>query len=181
MKCAWKNMCGNTYMCCSTCTKKNCEFRCCDDPKTCKYLEMEDRDMPKVNNKKIGSDFEKRYCEYLSNNGYWVHFMNPSANGSQPFDILACVGNKDGTSLVIAVDCKTVVANRFSLDRIEDNQMMAFKKMNECGISNTYFALEPKKNHVVNIPSQILIELKENGTKSIDVREYDELYGFNIQ
>lgn len=175
MRCPWRNMCQDLYKCCSTCTKKTCEYRCYDDPNTCIYVKIEDGDMPKINNKKIGSDFEKRYCEYFNKNGYWVHFMNPSANGSQPFDIIAIKG-----TMIVAVDCKTIVANRFSLDRIEDNQMMAFKKMNECGIHNTYFSLEQRKNHVVNIPSQILIELKENGVKSIDVREYDELYGIDI-
>lgn len=173
MKCSFKNMCNNTYLCCRSCSKKSCEYRCYDNPDDCPYAKREDGDMP--NNKKIGSDFEKRYCDYFNKNGFWVHFMNPSANGSQPFDIIAVKG-----PMVIAVDCKTIVANRFSLDRIEDNQMMAFKKMNECGIHNTYFSLESRKNHVVNIPSQILIELKENGVKSIDVREYDELYGIDI-
>ena len=44
------------------------------------------------NNQQKGKDLEKRFMEYLSRQGYWVHFMHPAPDGSQPFDIIACKG-----------------------------------------------------------------------------------------
>ena len=52
--------------------------------------------------------------------------MPKSING-QPFDIIAA---KKG--IVYAYDCKTNKGKRFRLDRIEDNQELAFGKFNGC-------------------------------------------------
>ena len=46
-----------------------------------------------MNNKIIGTAFEKEMCELLANRGYWVHFITPDNRGAQPFDIIAV---KDG-------------------------------------------------------------------------------------
>ena len=81
-----------------------------------------------ASNKKIGTDFEKKMCEVLAQRGYWVHFIVPDIRGAQPFDIIAV---KNGKAL--AVDCKTCVANTFKINRLEDNQIMAFEKWLACG------------------------------------------------
>lgn len=80
------------------------------------------------NNKKLGSDFEKLLCRFLSGEGYWVHFLEPDARGAQPFDVIAV---KDGRAM--AIDCKTCKDHIFRLDRLEDNQVMAFEKWIACG------------------------------------------------
>ena len=81
-----------------------------------------------MNNKRLGSDFEREYCRLLAQKGYWVHFMAPDSRGAQPFDVIAV---KDGKAL--AVDCKTCVANTFNISRLEDNQIMAFERWMSCG------------------------------------------------
>ena len=81
-----------------------------------------------MSNKKIGSDFEKQTCEMLAREGYWVHFIVPDRRGAQPFDIIAV---KDGKAL--AIDCKTCVSKYFTIDRLEDNQIMAFERWLKCG------------------------------------------------
>lgn len=76
-----------------------------------------------MNNKYIGTAFEKRVCDIFKNRGYWVHFISPDARGAQPFDIIAV---KDGKAR--AIECKTLSDNlrSFSIKRLEDNQVNAF-------------------------------------------------------
>lgn len=74
-----------------------------------------------MNNKKLGSDFERRMCEILRSRGWWVHFITSKVDGSQPFDIVAV---RNGIAL--AADCKTSASATFGIDRLEDNQIMAF-------------------------------------------------------
>ena len=81
-----------------------------------------------VGNKGIGTAFEKEVCALLTSKGYWVHFIVPDIRGAQPFDIIAV---KDGKAL--AIDCKTCVAGRFNMNRLEDNQIMAFEHWLRCG------------------------------------------------
>lgn len=81
-----------------------------------------------MNNKKIGSDFERDVCTLFSAFGYWVHFIAPDARGAQPFDIIAVKGGE-----AIAIDCKTSVSPRLNVSRLEDNQNMAFRHWMKCG------------------------------------------------
>lgn len=81
-----------------------------------------------MNNKKLGSAFEREVCDILAASGWWVHFIAPDARGAQPFDIIAV---KDGRA--VAIDCKTCVSNRIALTRLEDNQILAFERWIACG------------------------------------------------
>ena len=83
-----------------------------------------------MNNKKIGTEFEKYVCKILKYMGYWVHFIAPDSRGAQPFDIIAV---KNG--MAVAIECKTLDAKQkyFSIDRIEENQRMAFERWIACG------------------------------------------------
>ena len=83
-----------------------------------------------ANNKQIGTEFERKVCEILSADGWWVHFISPDNRGAQPFDIIAV---KEGRA--IAADCKTCEGKIFSIDRLEDNQRLAFEKWQRCGNS----------------------------------------------
>ena len=80
-----------------------------------------------MNNKKLGTEFEKQVVDLLSKQGYWVHFITPDPRGAQPFDIIAV---KDG--MAVALDCKTCVNRYFSISRLEVNQLMAFDKWLSC-------------------------------------------------
>jgi len=74
-----------------------------------------------MNNKRLGTSFEREMVQFLRARGYWVHFLQPSAAGAQPFDILAC---KDGVPMV--VECKTCVKPYIPISRLEENQLSAF-------------------------------------------------------
>lgn len=83
-----------------------------------------------MNNKVLGTKYEQEVCDLLAANGFWVHFISPAPDGSQPFDIIAV---KQGQAF--AIDCKTCVENSFPITRLEDNQIMAFEKWLRCGNS----------------------------------------------
>ena len=94
-----------------------------------------------MNNKKLGTAFEREFCELLANKGWWVHFLAPSASGSQPFDVIACRNER-----CIPFDCKTSASHIFPYSRLEDNQICAFEKWLACGNENPMIAVKYKDN-----------------------------------
>lgn len=117
------------------------------------------------NNKKIGAEFERELCQYLYQQGYWTHFLNPAPDGSQPFDIIAL---KKGS--VMAIDCKTCKTASFPLSRIEDNQEAAFTILKNNGGADCFFAIK-YQNSVYIMEAEKLLQLKQEGKKSIKIRE----------
>ena len=93
-----------------------------------------------MNNKKLGTSFEEEFCKLLKSCGYWVHFMHPSASGSQPCDIIACKNN-----VPFLIDCKTSVDKVFRMNRLEDNQKLAFYKFKRSGNNNCWVAVRYKE------------------------------------
>ena len=81
-----------------------------------------------MNNKKLGTQFEKEMVKLLAESGFWVHFISPDNRGAQPFDLIFV---KNGFAYV--ADCKTSANHIFNIDRMEDNQIMAFEKWIHCG------------------------------------------------
>ena len=77
-----------------------------------------------MNNKQLGTQFERKVLDYLAAEGWWAHFLSPDKTGAQPFDIIAIKNDK-----VLALDCKTCADNSFAFSRIEDNQFMAFQSL----------------------------------------------------
>ena len=67
-----------------------------------------------MNNKQAGNEFEREFCEILSKDGFWAHFMGGNRNG-QPADIIAVRNEK--AYLIDAKDCQN---DRFVLSRIEE-------------------------------------------------------------
>lgn len=122
-----------------------------------------------MNNKELGNGFEKEFCEMLAKSGHWVHFIEPNKTGGQPFDIISA---KNG--MVYAYDCKTNKGKRFRLDRIEDNQQLAFGRFNGCGNYNSYFVIK-NENGIYLYPSLVLVSMKNKGEKSV-VLEDEYLY-----
>ena len=113
-----------------------------------------------MNNKKLGTAFEQKICKMLNRDGWWVHFIEPKQSGAQPFDIVAVRNRR-----AIAIDCKTCVNAKFSIDRLEDNQIYAFEKWLRCGNEMPYIAVE-HEDDVYMIPYGYLrdkqsVKLKE--------------------
>ena len=90
-----------------------------------------------MNNKRLGTRFERQLCQWFAERGYWVHFISPDSRGAQPFDIIAVKNGK-----VRAIDCKTCKDHIFRMSRLEDNQVMAFEKWISCGNGSPYIAVE---------------------------------------
>lgn len=109
-----------------------------------------------MNNKKLGTAFERRVCEMLKSEGYWVHFIAPDSRGAQPFDIIAV---KDG--IAVAIECKTLDVSKkvFDISRLEDNQIMAFEYWRLCGNAMPVIFIE----YGDNIKIVDWRELKEKG------------------
>lgn len=94
-----------------------------------------------TNNKKIGTAFERDVVRIFKNNGYWVHFITPDSRGAQPFDIIAVRDDE-----AIAVECKTLADSKryITIDRLEDNQIMAFELWRKCGNTKALVAVKHK-------------------------------------
>jgi len=70
-----------------------------------------------------GRQFEDHVVKKMHEAGYWVHRIHPDESGQQPFDVIAVKGNK-----MCAYDAKVLTeGKRFPLNRIEDNQLNAFR------------------------------------------------------
>ena len=90
-----------------------------------------------MNNKRLGTAFEREFCELLAARGFWVHFMSPSASGAQPCDIIACRGN-----VPFLIDCKTSAEKVFRINRLEYNQRLAFYAFQRAGNHNCWVAVK---------------------------------------
>lgn len=125
-----------------------------------------------MNNKEIGTQFERELCDELAKRGFWTHFINPDNSGAQPFDIIAV---KNGRAY--AIDCKTCEANRFNIKRLEDNQVFAFGRWIECGNINPLIAVKHDDKIIwidyvaLLINRSILLDAEKSGL----VKKYDEI------
>lgn len=115
-----------------------------------------------MNNKQKGNDFERKMCEIIAQDGWWVHFMSPDSRGAQPFDIIAV---RDGVP--VAIDCKTCEERYFRTSRLEPNQVYAFRKWMGCGNQLAYLAvLHDSKIYMVYYKTLI-----EKGSVCLDEME----------
>jgi Holliday junction resolvase len=106
-----------------------------------------------MNNKILGSKFEQDFAAFLANQGYWVHFLEGAAHtGAQPFDLIAIKDN-----IPHCIDCKTLSEKSrcFPTSRIEDNQLLAYKRYKKCGNDNFSLAIL-WKNDVYIVPFNII-------------------------
>lgn len=118
------------------------------------------------NNKKLGSKFEKDFADFLSKQGYWVHYIEAAAyTGSQPCDIVAI--KRDFPELY---DCKTLNNKNglFPISRIEENQRLAFERLRETENYGTDFALAILWNNNIYY---IYFDHIDFNKKSIDLKK----------
>lgn len=117
-----------------------------------------------MSNKKSGTEFEQSFCKLAGKAGFWAHMLNPNKDG-QPADIILV---KDNAPALI--DCKDCENNRFSFDRVEENQELAMEKWIKTGSGYTYFALN-LNGDVWMIPFKFINQLKNAGFNSLDARQ----------
>ena len=106
-----------------------------------------------MNNKRLGTEFEREVVEMLKANGFWVHFLVAN-HGGQPFDIIAVRDNH-----AIAIECKTLEDNKryFPLSRLEENQRMGFEAWFRAENESAFVAVK-HKGEIHLIPYRQLVE-----------------------
>lgn len=124
-----------------------------------------------MSNKKLGNDFESEFCDILAEEGFWCHNMAQNAAG-QPADVIAV---KNGDAYLI--DCKVCSRDRFPIDRIEPNQVLAMDLWRECGNGNGWFALE-FSDDVYMVSLDAMWDCK--GCYQSMTRELAEAYGIRL-
>jgi Holliday junction resolvase len=120
-----------------------------------------------VNNKQAGNNFERKFCEQLARDKFWVHFMGGSKNG-QPADIIAV--RNENAYLIDAKDCQN---DRFVFSRIEDNQDMAMRYWEMCGNNQGIFALNTSKG-VYMLRYGVVQVLEIAGIKSLNMQTIEK-------
>ena len=101
-----------------------------------------------MTNKKLGNNFERELCAYLSEHGYWTHNFTQNQHG-QPADVIAV---KNGKPYLI--DCKVCSTEKgFDLRRVEENQALAMTLWNKCGNGIGWFAIRTGSDvHMLSHP-----------------------------
>lgn len=124
-----------------------------------------------MNNKKLGTKFEKELCEYLKQNGWWVHFISPDGRGAQPFDIIAV---KDGMSC--AIECKTLADSKyiFTIKRLEENQKSAFDYWKKCGNIDPFIFVKWKNKVAVIQYDDLVKHQKVRIEEHISIEDWNE-------
>lgn len=130
-----------------------------------------------MNSKKIGTQFEQEFCDYLAKHGWWAHFLSANSTGAQPFDIIAIKDN-----YVYAIDCKTCSTERFAFSRIEDNQRLAFDKIAQVGDVICGFAIKYNSSYYFIPYSFVWVKelLKEKSIKFTEDHFFNASYRFEF-
>ena len=116
----------------------------------------------KIDNRKMGDDFEKEAALYFEKNNYWVYRF-PNKICGQPFDILAINGSK-----IIAADCKVCSVGRFDKNRIESNQHTAMYTILRKTNAEAGFILK-LENKAIFISYSDVISLKKRTLNTNDI------------
>lgn len=115
-----------------------------------------------MNNKKLGTFWERECAEILSKKGFWVHFITPNVAGQQPFDLIAVKDDRP-----YAIDCKTTISPIFPLSRLEENQLTAFDLWLRCGNRHCLIAIK-YDGKFYQVPYEWLAE-----TGKVDLRKME--------
>ena len=107
-------------------------------------------------NKKMGNDFENRFVEILSQEGYWCHLFAQNSAG-QPADVIAVRNGK-----AYLIDCKVCINDKFPFSRIESNQHTAMTLWKSSGNGYGWFALQLSNKEVYMIAHDMMIALSLN-------------------
>lgn len=114
---------------------------------------------------KTGKKFEEELCEFFADKNYYVVYNEKGVSGSQPFDILIIRDN-----ICFALECKNLEnkSGIFNIDRVEENQLLAYKRFRECRNHNFILAISWNNNvYFINF------DLLEYYKKSIDLKQIE--------
>ena len=114
-------------------------------------------------NKKLGNDFEREFCDTLSQSGFWCYNL-PSKVEGQPFDVIACINGK-----TFVIDCKVCANDKFTFDRVEDNQVSAMTKFHKCGNGWGWFAMKTSEGVFMVQAGTLFRWIETSITKSLNL------------
>lgn len=119
------------------------------------------------NNKKLGNDFESRFCEILYSEGFWVHNLAQNSAG-QPADVIAARNGK-----TYLIDCKVCSNRGFALSRMEENQDLSMELWKDTGNGEGWFAVLIGEQ-IVMIPHFTVKALRaaQSHMNELELREY---------
>lgn len=115
-----------------------------------------------MNNKSMGTKFEKEFAELLAGHWFWVHLFQDNKNG-QPCDVIAA---KNGRTYLF--DCKNCETDCFLLSRAEENQINAMMLFSMMGNTPGMFAIRFPDNLIYLLTYTKVLELQEAGFKRIN-------------
>ena len=120
-----------------------------------------------MSNKKLGNDFESRFCEILFEHGFWTHNMAQNASG-QPADVIAARNKK-----TYLIDCKVCTGKGFAFSRIEENQDLSMELWKDCGNGEGWFAILMGER-IAMIPhiGMKALRYEKSYLDEADIREY---------
>lgn len=105
-------------------------------------------------NKRLGNQFESKFCDYLYKNGFWVHNLAQNQSG-QPADVIAV---KNGVPYLI--DCKVCSNGKFPFSRLEENQDLSMTLWKMCGNGEGWFAFL-LDNNIYMIPHYVINDYRK--------------------
>lgn len=127
-----------------------------------------------MNNRLTGNRFEQQLCEILKRYGFWTHNMAQNKYG-QPADIIAVNGHN-----AILIDAKVCKNNRFSLERVEDNQYLAMSYWTEITKNPSGFACYLEQSNEIKFIEFLEIQtLIANGIKAINPSDWKKTISFD--
>lgn len=107
-----------------------------------------------------GKEFEKKLCEFYSKKGYFVIYNEKGVTGSQSCDIIVI---KNNIATLIEAKNLTNKSGIFNLERIEQNQLLAYKRYTQC--QNSRFILAINWNGGVYLLDLGMIDLFDKSIK----------------
>lgn len=121
-----------------------------------------------MKNHEIGKITEFKAAEFFSDKGYWV-YQCPKTEAGQPADLIIAKNN-----IITLVEVKHCKNNRFTLNRIEPNQLSTYDFYKTKGNTNHKILIKFKKG-VYMMDFGYIKEFINQGVKSITVTDLEEL------
>lgn len=121
-----------------------------------------------MKNHEIGKITEFNAAKFFSEKGYWV-YRCPRTEAGQPADLIVAKDNK-----ITLVEVKHCKSDRFSLNRIEPNQLTTYKFFKRKG-NTSHKILIAFKSGVCLFDFKYIYIRKKLDEKSIDFYDAQEL------
>lgn len=118
-----------------------------------------------MNNKTVGTEFEKEFANILAKHQFWVHRFQDNKNG-QPCDMIA-VGHRH----TFLIDCKNCEKDYFLLSRMEENQYNAMHLFELFGNDDGWFAIRFPDGDIYMLACWKIKMMQEHGVKRLSKQE----------